>query len=142
MKGSQMEEDEGREEKEEKIWRLKPIAFQVNSMQLIQFDCPITLALIQDPDQETHVVKIWDCYGKDSQVWILIFLPICASLNPKITFKLLQEKEVQLEREGRVLKSLFFNSLPTDPAEPDLVDRGGDPRAVVKDIPGDDQVSC
>ena len=40
-----------------------------------------------------------------------------------------------------MLKSLFFNSLPTDPAEPDLVDRGGDPRAVVKDIPGDDQVS-
>ena len=43
---------------------------------------------------------------------------------------------------GPLLKSLFFNSLPTDPAEPDLVDRGGDPRAVVKDIPGDDQVSC
>ena len=84
MKGSQMEEDEGREEKEEKIWRLKPIAFQVNSMLLIHFDCPIILALIQDPDQETHVVKIWDCYGKDSQVWILIFLPICASLHPKI----------------------------------------------------------
>ena len=39
-----------------------------------------------------------------------------------------------------MLKSLFFNSLPTDPAEPDLADRGGDPRAVVKDIPGEDQV--
>ena len=30
MKGSQMEDDEGKEEKEEKVWRLKPIAFQVN----------------------------------------------------------------------------------------------------------------
>merc|ERR1719370_2448858 len=100
MKGSQMEEEEAREEnKEEKIWTMRPIDFQ-------------------DPEQETHVVKIWECYGKDSQ-----------------------EKEVQLEREGRVLKSLFFNSLPTDPAEPDLADRGGDPRAVVKDIPGEDQ-SC
>jgi len=99
MKGSQMEDEERREEKEEKNWRLKPIAFQ-------------------DTEHEAQVEKIWACYGKDSQ-----------------------EKEVQLEREGRVLKSLFFNSLPTDPAEPDLVDRGGDPRAVVKDIPGDDQ-SC
>merc|ERR1719341_3135760 len=99
MKGSQMEDEERREEKEEKNWRLKPIAFQ-------------------DTEHEAQVEKIWDCYGRDSQ-----------------------EKEVQLEREGRVLKSLFFNSLPTDPAEPDLVDRGGDPRAVVKDIPGDDQ-SC
>ena len=48
---------------------------------------------------------------------------------------------MQQEREGRVLKSLFFNNLPTDPAEPDLGDRGGDPRAVIKDIPGEDQVS-
>ena len=47
---------------------------------------------------------------------------------------------MQQEREGRVLKSLFFNNLPTDPAEPDLGDRGGDPRAVIKDIPGEDQV--
>ena len=47
---------------------------------------------------------------------------------------------MQQEREGRVLKSLFFAALPTDPAEPDIGDRGADPRAVVKDIPGDDQV--
>merc|ERR1719341_2976858 len=99
MKGSQMDEEEAKEDKEEKNWRMRPIAFQ-------------------DPEQETHVVKIWACYGKDSQ-----------------------EKEVQQEREGRVLKSLFFNNLPTDPAEPDLGDRGGDPRAVIKDIPGEDQ-SC
>ena len=32
MKGSQMEDDEGKEEKEEKIWKLKPIAFQVNNI--------------------------------------------------------------------------------------------------------------
>ena len=32
MKGSQMEDEERREEKEEKNWRLKPIAFQVNSI--------------------------------------------------------------------------------------------------------------
>merc|ERR1719494_301811 len=97
VKGSQMDDEEPREEKEEKDWKMRQIEFQ-------------------DPEIEKTVEKIWTCYGKDSK-----------------------EKEVQKEREGRVLKSLFFNSLPTDPTEPDIGDRAGDPRAVIKDIPGDDQ---
>jgi len=97
VKGSQIDDEEPREEKEEKDWKMRQIAFQ-------------------DPEIEKTVEKIWTCYGKDSK-----------------------EKEVQKEREGRVLKSLFFNSLPTDPTEPDIGDRAGDPRAVIKDIPGDDQ---
>ena len=77
MKGSQMEEEEAREEnKEEKIWSLRPIDFQVNQLKC-PFQCIggflIIFAHIQDPEQETHVVKIWECYGKDSQVRIFIF---------------------------------------------------------------------
>ena len=84
MKGSQMEEEEAREEnKEEKIWTMRPIDFQVTGSSCClpvksSFGTfPIILVLIQDPEQETHVVKIWECYGKDSQVRIFIFYLKC-----------------------------------------------------------------
>merc|ERR1719481_759986 len=48
-----------------------------------------------DNEIKEQVERIWECYGRD--------------------FK---EKGVQEEREGRVLRSLFFNKLPSDPSEP------------------------
>ena len=82
MKGSQMEDEERREEKEEKNWRLKPIAFQVNNILWYVLNVGIIFTLIQDTEHEAQVEKIWACYGKDSQVGFLI---LCQSGNCDIS---------------------------------------------------------